>query len=79
LFQVQRYGWWWWVYGVKFLTTIKGGICEHQDGNFGRSGRHGNGKKRTCKEEEINDDEEEKIITITKRIYSRVCIKYHIS
>jgi hypothetical protein len=42
------------VYGVKFLPAIERGICEYKDGNFGRSRRHGNGKKRTCKEEEIN-------------------------
>lgn len=53
------------MYGIKFLTTIKGGICEHQNGYFGRSGRHGNGKERSCKEEENDDDDEKekKIIT----------------
>lgn len=51
------------MHGVKFLTATKGGICEHQNGDFGRSGRHSNGKKRTCKEEKFDDDEKEKIIT----------------
>jgi len=67
------------VYGVKFLPAIERGICEYQDGNFGRSRRHGNGKKRTCKEEDINDDEKEQKIVTAGRIHVDVSIKYHIS
>jgi hypothetical protein len=60
--------------GVKFCPAIERGICEYQDRNFGRSGRHGNGKKGTCKEEE----KEQKII-ITGKINGDVSMKYHIS
>lgn len=67
------------MYGVKFLPAIERGICEYQDRNFGRSGGYGNGKKRTCQEEDINDDEKEQKIVTTGRIHGDVSIKYHIS
>lgn len=67
------------MYGVKFLPAIERGICEYQDRNFGRFGRHGNGKKRTCKEKETNDDEKEQKIITTGRIHRHVSMKYHTS
>ena len=67
------------MYGVKFLPAIERGICEYQDGNFGRSRRYGNGKKRKWEEEAINDDEKEQKIITAGRIHGDVSIKYHIS
>jgi hypothetical protein len=67
------------MYGVKFLSAVKRGICKHQDGNFRRSGRHGDGEKRAGKEEKIGDDEKEKKIVTSRRTYGTEFMKCHIS